>query len=41
MLHVSGGGLPHSAGLLNAISKTVLQVCVESGVFSTLDQTHV
>ena len=38
MLNVNGGGLPHSAGLSNAISNTVLQVCVESGVFSTLDQ---
>ncbi len=38
MLNVNGGGLPHSAGLSSAIAKTVLQVCVESGVFSTLDQ---
>ena len=38
MLNVNGGGLPHSAGLSNAIANTVLQVCVESGVFSMLDQ---
>ena len=38
MLNVNGGGLPHGAGLSNAIAKTVLQVCVENGVFSTLDQ---
>ena len=38
MLNVNGGGLPHSAGLSSAIAKTVLQVCVESGVFSSLDQ---
>ena len=38
MLNVNKGGLPHSAGLSNAIAKKVLQVCVESGVFSMLDQ---
>jgi len=38
MLNVNVGGLPHSTGLSKAISNTVLQVCVESGVFSTLDQ---
>ena len=38
MLNVNGGGLPHSCGLSNAIANTVLQVCVESRVFSMLDQ---
>ena len=38
MLHVNGGGLPHDAGLSNVIAMTVLSVCVESGVFSALDQ---
>ena len=38
MLNANGGGLPHSAGLSNAIAATVLSVCVEKGVFSTLDQ---
>ena len=38
MLNVNAGGLPHGTGLSNAIAKTVLQVCVENGVFSTLDQ---
>jgi hypothetical protein len=38
MLNVNGGGLPHGAGLSSAIAMTVLSVCVESKVFSTLDQ---
>jgi hypothetical protein len=38
MLNANGGGLPHSAGLSNAIAATVLSACVERGVFSTLDQ---
>ena len=38
MLNVNGGGLPHSAGLSSAIATTVLSVCVESNVFSELDQ---
>ena len=38
MLNATGGGLPHIAGLSSAIARTVLHVCVESGVFSTLDQ---
>ena len=38
MLNTNEGGLPHSAGLSSAIATTVLPVCVESGVFSTLDQ---
>ena len=38
MLNANGGGLPHSAGLSNAIAATVLSVCVERGIFSTLDQ---
>ena len=38
MLNVDGGGLPHGTGLPNAIATSVLQVCVERGVFSTLKQ---
>ena len=38
MLNANEGGLPRSAGLLSAIATMVLPVCVESGVFSTLDQ---
>ena len=38
MLNVNGGGLPHGTGLPNAITTSVLQVCVERGVFSTLKQ---
>ncbi|CAB4041035.1 THAP domain-containing 9, partial, partial [Paramuricea clavata] len=38
MLNVNGGGLPHSTGLSNAIASTVLSVCVERRVFSTLDE---
>ena len=38
MLNANEGGLPHSAGLSSAIANTVLQACVESGVFSKLDQ---
>ena len=38
MLNTNEGGLPHSAGLSSAIATTVLPVCVESRVFSTLDQ---
>jgi hypothetical protein len=37
LLNVNGGGLPHSTGLSNAITSTVLSVCVELRVFSTLD----
>ena len=38
MLNANEGGLPRSAGLSSAIVTMVLPVCVESGVFSTLDQ---
>ena len=38
MLNANQGGLPRSAGLSGAIVKTVLETCVKSGVFSTLDQ---
>ena len=38
MLNANEGGLPRSAGLSSAIATMVLPVCVESGVFSTLDQ---
>ena len=38
MLNVNKGGLPHSAGLSGAIANTVLQACVESGVFGELDE---
>ena len=38
MLKVNQGGLPHGTGLPDAIASTVLQVCVEHGVFSSLKQ---
>ena len=38
MLNVNHGGLPHGTGLPDAIASTVLQVCVERGVFSELKQ---
>ena len=38
MLNMNQGGLPHSTGLPEAIASTVLQICVERGVFSTLKQ---
>ena len=38
MLNVNHGGLPHGTGLPDAIASSVLQVCVERGVFSTLKQ---
>ena len=38
MLNSIGGALPHSTGISNAIAMKVLPVCVDSGVFSSLDQ---
>ena len=38
MLNVNQGGLPHCTGLPDAIASTVLQVCVEHDVFSSLKQ---
>ena len=38
MLNVNQGGLPHGMGLPDAIVSTVLQVCVERGVFNELNQ---
>ncbi|CAB3982965.1 Hypothetical predicted protein, partial [Paramuricea clavata] len=38
MLNVNQGGLPHGMGLPDAITSTVLQACVEHGVFSSLKQ---
>ena len=38
MLNSIGGALAHSAGISNAIAMKVLPVCVDSGVFSSLDQ---
>ena len=38
MLNVNQGGLPHGTGLPDAIASTVLQVCVERDVFSSLKQ---
>jgi hypothetical protein len=38
MLNVNQGGLPHSSGLSEAIASTVLQTCVERGVFSALNE---
>jgi hypothetical protein len=35
---VNQGGLPHGTGLPDAIASTVLQACVEHGVFSSLKQ---
>ena len=38
MLNSNGGDIPRSAGVSNAIIATVLPACVESEVFSTLNQ---
>jgi hypothetical protein len=38
MLNVTQGGLPHGTGLPDANASTVLQDCVERGVFSSLKQ---
>ena len=38
MLNSNGGDLPRAAGVSNAIIATVLPVCVESGVFSVLNE---
>jgi hypothetical protein len=38
VMRMLNGGLPHSPGLSSAIATTVLSVCVESNVFSELDQ---
>ena len=38
MLNSNGGDIPRATGVSNAIIATVLPVCVENGVFSTLNQ---
>ena len=38
MLNSNGGDIPRATGVSNAIIATVLPVCVESGVFSALNQ---
>ena len=38
MLKVTNGGLPHDTGLPDAITSTVLEVCVERDVFSSLKE---
>ena len=38
MLKVKNGGQPHDTGLPDAITSTVLEVCVERDVFSSLKE---